>query len=272
MWEQLHIMRAMEDQFKNVEKEFKHLNKEFRKKNISEIEFKKRLKDLRLKDQDGRFWTIGAQTGKWYYFDGNDWIESKPPSLQEKKAICVHCGFENDLENTACSYCGESLKEEEITCPKCGRKLDKFSFFCPDCDKEEEEKVWEPTAEIEFEEDDEEELEKVIEPRSEDEEEKSEQILRSIHPLSMVLFFGAVGLIMGIIIGAFTGATDFLFDVVAVLPPFIRELHGNLIGGIFYGIFGGIFGFIALGLIGFLSAQFFNLIFSFIGGIRLHIE
>lgn len=270
-----HIMRAMENQFKNVEKEFRQLSEEFRQKNISEIEFKKRLKDLRLKDQDGRFWTIGAQTGKWYYFDGDDWIESKPPSLQEKKAICVHCGFENDLENTACSYCGESLKEDEITCPKCGRKLDKFSFFCPDCDKEEEEeKVWEPTAEIEFEEDNdiEEEQEKIIEPGLEDEEEKAERILHSIYPLSMMFFFGAVGIIAGIVIGAFAGATDFLFGIVGVLPPFIRELHGNMIGGIFYGIFGGIFGFIAFGLIGYLCAQFFNLIFSFIGGIRLHIE
>jgi hypothetical protein len=271
--EESHIMRAMEDQFKNVEKEFKQLSKEFRQKSISEIEFKNRLKDLRLKDQDGRFWTIGAQTGKWYYFDGEDWIESNPPSLQEKKAICVHCGFENDLENEACSYCGESLKEEEFTCPKCGRKLDRFSFFCPDCDQDEEEKVWEPTGEIEFEEEDEKrEQEKKSEPEFEEEEEKSEQILRYIHPLSMVLFFGAVGLLVGIIIGAFAGATDFLFGVVGVLPPFMRELQGNLMGGIFYGILGGIFGFIALGLIGFLSAQFFNLIFSLIGGIRLHIE
>lgn len=267
-----HIMRAMEDQFKEVEKEFKQLRTEFRQKGISEIEFKKRLKDLRLKDQDGRFWTIGAQTGKWYYFDGDDWIESNPPSLQEKKAICIHCGFENDLENEVCSYCGESLKEEEFACPKCGRKLDKFSFFCPDCDKEEqEEKVWEPTGEIEFE-DEEEEQAKKFEPELKDEKEKSELILRSVHPLSLVLFFGAVGLVAGIIIGAFAGATDFLLGVVDSLPTFIRALHGNLIGGIFYGIFGGIVGFIALGMIGFLIAQFFNLIFSFIGGIRLHIE
>ncbi len=264
-------MRAMEDQFKNVEEEFKQLRREFRLKNISEIEFKKRLKDLRLKDQDGRFWTIGAQTGKWYYFDGMDWIESNPPSLLDKKAICIRCGFENDLENEACSYCGESLKEEEFTCPKCGRKLDKFSFFCPECDPEErEEKVWEPTGEMEFE--DEEEQEEKYESESEHEGDRPDQILRSIHPLSMVFFLGAVGVVAGIIIGAFAGATDFLLGAGNVLPPFLRELHGNLMGGIFYGIFGGIFGFIALGLIGFLSALFFNLIFSFIGGIRLHIE
>jgi hypothetical protein len=274
-------MRTMEDRFRNIEKEFKQLRTEFRQKNISEIEFKKRLKDLRLKDQEGRFWTIGAQTGKWYCFEGGDWIESKPPSLQEKKAICVHCGFENDLENETCSYCGESLMEQEFTCPKCGRKLDKFSFFCPDCDQDEQkEKVWEPTGEIELEDEDEE-PRITFEPEPEEEEEEAaekheeegpDQILRSVHPLSLVFFFGAVGLLAGIIVGAFAGATDFLLGVVNVLPPFIRTLHGNLIGGIFYGIFGGIFGFILFGLIGFLAAHFFNLIFSLIGGIRFHIE
>jgi len=269
---ELHIMRTMEDQFRNVEKEFRQLRTEFRKKSISETEFKKRLKDLRLKDQEGRFWTIGAQTGKWYYFDGDDWIEANPPSLQEKKAICVHCGFENDLENETCSYCGENLMEEEFTCPKCGRKLDKFSFFCPDCDREEqEEKVWEPTGEIEFEDEEEEQAVK-FEPKSEEEKDRSEQILRSVHPLSLVLFFGAVGLLAGIIFGAVAGATDFLLGVVDSLPPFVREMQGNLIGGIFYGIFGGIFGFIAFGLVGFLAAHFFNLIFSFIGGIKLRLE
>jgi len=264
VWDELHIMKAMEDQFKNVEKEFKQLRKKFRLKNISELEFKKRLKDLRLQDQDGRFWTIGAQTGRWYYFDGNDWVESKPPSLQEKKAICIHCGFENDLENEVCAYCGESIKKEELTCPKCGRILDKYSFFCPDCDKDEEdeEKIWEPTGEIE----------KFEGEEEEGEEERPTQILRSVHPFSLVLFFGSVGLVVGIILGAFAGATDFLLGAMRVLPAFLRELHGNLLGAIFYGLFGGIFGFVVLGLIGFLSAVFFNVIFSFIGGIKLHIE
>jgi hypothetical protein len=261
----------MDDQFKHVEKEFKQLRDEFKRKRLSEPDFKKRLKELRLQDKDGRFWTIGAQTGKWYYFDGNDWAESKPPSLQDKRAICVHCGFENDLENEACSYCGENLMvredvagEEESTCPTCGKSLDKYSFFCPDCDKKEEEeeseKTWEPVEDFEF------------EPPQGKETERDEQVLRSIQPFSLALFFGSIGLLVGIIMGAFAGATDFLPGVVGIFPPFLSELHGSLIGGLFYGLFGGIFGFVAIGIVGFLIAILFNLIFSFIGGIKLHIE
>jgi len=260
----------MDNQFKNVEKEFEQLRAEFKRKRLSEPDFKKKLKELRLQDQDGRFWTIGAQTGKWYYFDGNDWIESKPPSLQDKRAICVHCGFENDLENEACAYCGESIMvraeqdaEEEFTCPNCGRKLDKYSVFCPDCDQkeeEEEDKTWEPVEEFD------------VELPVEEEPEKEEQVLRSVQPFSLALFFGSLGLLGGIIMGAFAGATDFLPGMGRILPSFLRELNGSLIGGLFYGLFGGIFGFIAVGLVGFLTAVLFNLIFSFIGGIKLHIE
>jgi len=261
----------MDDQFKNIEKEFQQLKDEFNRKRLSEPDFKKKLKELRLQDQDGRFWTIGAQTGKWYYFDGTDWIESKPPSLQDKRAICVHCGFENDLENEACAYCGENLKEreeeegeEEFTCPNCGKKLDKYSFFCPDCDKKEEEeereKTWESVGELD------------IEPPFEEDPEKKDQVLRSVHSFSLALFFGSFGLLVGIVMGAFAGSTDFLPGMVGVLPSFLRELHGSLIGGLFYGLFGGIFGFILIGLAGFLIAVLFNVIFSFIGGIKLHLE
>jgi hypothetical protein len=261
----------MDDQFKHVEREFKQLRDEFKRKRLSEPDFKKKLKELRLQDKDGRFWTIGAQTGRWYYFDGNDWTESKPPSLEDKRAICVRCGFENDLENEACSYCGESLMEsreiegeEDFSCPTCGKSLDKYSFFCPDCNNKEEaeeaEKTWEPMEDIE------------LETPQEEDTEREEQALRSIQPFSMALFFGSLGLLAGIILGAFAGATDILPGVIRILPPFLSELHGSLIGGLFYGLFGGIFGFIEVGIIGYLVAGLFNVIFSFIGGIKLHID
>jgi RNA polymerase subunit RPABC4/transcription elongation factor Spt4 len=267
----------MDDQYKNVEKEFLHLRDEFHRKRLSEPDFKKKLKELRLQDKDGRFWTIGAQTGKWYCFDGDDWLEAKPPSLEEKRAICVHCGYENDLENQACIYCGENLISEDIeerneietgpeefSCPKCGRILDKYSLFCPDCDRSEDEgeedMSWEPIEDLD--------VETPVGP----EPEREEQVLRFVQPFSLALFFGALGLLGGIIMGAFAGATDFLPGLVDILPSFLGELNGSLIGGLFYGLFGGIFGFFALGMVGFLLAALFNLIFSFIGGIKIRIE
>ena len=97
-------------------------------------------------------------------------------------------------------------------------------------------------------------------------------MLRSVQPFSLALFFGSLGLLCGIIMGAFAGATDFLPGVVNLLPAFLGELNGSLVGGILYGIFGGIVGFIAIGLVGFVMAVLFNVILSFIGGIKLQIE
>ena len=261
----------MDDQFKNAEKEFRHLRDEFNRKSLSELDFKKKLKELRLQDEQGRFWTIGAQTGKWYCFDGDDWLEATPPSLQDKRAICVHCGFENDLENDACVYCGENLMErkdlsgeEESICPNCGKTLDKYSFFCPDCDKndeeEEAEKTWEPEEDFD------------LEAPHKDDVETEERVLRSIQPFSLALFFGSVGLLIGIVMGAFAGATDILPGVIRILPPFLSELNGSLMGGIFFSLFGSILGFFTIGLVGYVIALLCNVIFSFIGGIKLHLE
>jgi len=158
----------------------------------------------------------------------------------------------------------ELENDEEFSCPTCGKSLDKYSFFCPDCDKKEEEeemeKTWEPVQDFE------------LESPQEEAAERDEQVLRSVHPFSLALFFGSLGLLAGIILGAFAGATDFLPGVIGILPPFLSELHGSLFGGIFYGLFGGIFGFAAIGLVGFLIGVLLNVIFSFIGGIKLQIE
>ena len=71
----------MADQFREVEETFKVLREKFNDRKISQREFIDTLKQLRIKDAEGRFWMIGAQTGKWYYFEGSDWVQAEPPSL-----------------------------------------------------------------------------------------------------------------------------------------------------------------------------------------------
>ncbi len=96
----------MADQFREAEATFSLLREKFKDKRISPQEFADSLKQLRIKDEEGRFWVIGAQSGKWYAFENGEWIEAKPPSQMEKKAICIACGFENDLEAETCARCG----------------------------------------------------------------------------------------------------------------------------------------------------------------------
>jgi tetratricopeptide (TPR) repeat protein len=45
---------------------------------ISEEEFKSELERLRFQDTQGRWWMIGAQSGKWYFYDGARWLVGQP--------------------------------------------------------------------------------------------------------------------------------------------------------------------------------------------------
>ncbi|MBI5032085.1 MAG: tetratricopeptide repeat protein [Chloroflexi bacterium] len=53
---------------------------------ITEEQFKSEVEKLRFQDSTGRWWMIGAQSGKWYSFDGARWIPGTPPHDQPTPA------------------------------------------------------------------------------------------------------------------------------------------------------------------------------------------
>jgi hypothetical protein len=242
----------MEKEFKNIEQEFERLKREFRQGDISRPQFIDGLKKLRFKDEEGRFWMVGAQSGKWYYYDGETWIQSNPPSLQEGKAICIHCGFENRLEAEVCARCGENLAEKDKYCPDCGSRIEDPQLGCPYCSQPE---VPGEAEEGLF------------------QEKRSDySVVRFLNPLSSLIFFGTVGIFVGLILGAFAGTTDLFQTVVILLPAFFKHIQGTLLGGIMYAVLGGILGLIFLGVFGFLFALFYNFVSSFVGGIKIRLD
>ncbi len=108
----------MTDPFREAEATFSRLLERFNDKKISPQEFSDSLKQLRIKDDEGRFWVIGARSGKWYAYENGEWIEAKPPSQMEKKAICIACGFENDLEADFCARCGSGPGDGDPGAPE----------------------------------------------------------------------------------------------------------------------------------------------------------
>ncbi len=46
---------------------------------IDDVQFKTEIEKLKFQDKDGHWWMIGAQSGKWYTFDGARWLPGKPP-------------------------------------------------------------------------------------------------------------------------------------------------------------------------------------------------
>jgi len=246
----------MQKIFKNVEKEFRQLYRDYQQKLITEKEFQKQLKKLRLKDENGRYWTIGAQSGKWYYFDGKDWIESKPPSLQEGKIVCIWCGYENDMSSQSCARCGGTLGKEEEDKISMKRIPDEYDL-----------------QDI---------LDKTPEKEPENLKRDSDHffknggthsmVLSSFSLIPMIRFGGIVGLFMGIILGILTGATVFFPGIVAVLPSFFQRLQGSLFGGISFGFIGGILGYVIISFVFALLTLIMNVILSFTGGIRIKVK
>ena len=246
----------MGNQFREAEETFGRLRALFNERRISQREFIDTLKQLRIKDEDGKFWMIGAQTGKWYFFDGDDWVQAKPPSQHERKAICIYCGFENDLETETCVRCGSRKKEDagQRLCPRCGAKLEDPDVACPACTGDA------GTAQS---------TSSVPSARKSAIAEGQEMTIRSFHGVSFFWFFGVLGLFAGILFGLLVGVTSFFPGFVFRLPGFFQEIQGKLPGAVIFTVVGGLAGFVLFGAAGFLAAIGGNGILSLVGGVKV---
>ncbi len=97
-------------------------------------------------------------------------------------------------------------------------------------------------------------------------------VFRSLSLLSSFLFFGVAGIFVGILLGAFAGATGVFHSIVKLAPPFLLELQGTIIGGILFAVLWGILGFVIFGAFGFCLALFINFISSFVGGFKIRLD
>jgi len=251
----------MDDRFRDIEDAFSRMKRRFRGGEISQREFIDSLKQLRIKDDEGRFWMIGAQSGKWYFFDGKDWVQSAPPSIKERKAICIYCGYENDIEAAECAGCGGRFGEEAgtKTCPECGAEVDPESKACPRCaGKDSGEGKAVPAA-------------LPAAGESSTGEGEIEYAIHSFRPLSLLLFWGGIGIVAGILTGMLAGATEFLPGLADLFPSFLKDMQGKLVGGLTSAALGGVIGFILFGLAGWLAALLANVVLSFIGGLKVRL-
>lgn len=220
----------MTDPFREAEATFGRLRERFRAKKISQQEFSDSLKQLRIKDDDGRFWAIGSQSGRWYVHERGQWVEAKPPSQMERKAICVACGFENDLEAEACARCG-------------GRQAGEAP---------EEGPAGAGAAAV----------------PAPDDRAAAAVVVRSLGIRSFFWFFGVLGLFAGFLVGLLAGVTGLFAGFIERLPAFFVEHRGDLVGGVACSVLGGVLGFGAGGAAGAFLAAVSNGVLSLVGGLR----
>jgi LysM repeat protein len=64
--------------FQELQRHYNELREQFDADQISEEEFREEIEGLQIQDEQGRYWTIGAQSGQWYRYDGRQWVQETP--------------------------------------------------------------------------------------------------------------------------------------------------------------------------------------------------
>lgn len=70
---------ARHPSFEAAERKFFALKGKHASGLLTDEEYDAALKDLIIQDEEGRPWMLGAETGQWYYHDGEDWVAGEPP-------------------------------------------------------------------------------------------------------------------------------------------------------------------------------------------------
>ena len=58
---------------------FSDLKERYKTGGMDEVMFAKLNRALKFRDTDGRVWAIGLETGSWYYYENEKWVEGQPP-------------------------------------------------------------------------------------------------------------------------------------------------------------------------------------------------
>jgi hypothetical protein len=96
--------------------------------------------------------------------------------------------------------------------------------------------------------------------------------VRAVRVLSLVIFLGGLGLVLGVIFGASFGIFKILGDLIYQFPMMLQEMRGKFLGGLFFGALGGIAGFALFAGAGLLLGLLFNALTFVFTGLRFKIK
>jgi len=67
------------ERFARAEGEFTRLRSSFRYGEIDRTAFINAVKELTIQDKEGAFWCLGVQSGQWFRYEQEKWIQTDPP-------------------------------------------------------------------------------------------------------------------------------------------------------------------------------------------------
>jgi hypothetical protein len=97
-------------------------------------------------------------------------------------------------------------------------------------------------------------------------------LIRSVRIVSLIFFFGGLGLVAGVIFGATFGIFKIFGDLIFQFPLMLQEMQGKIQGGLFFGAIGGIAGFIGCALLAVLFGLLYNALAFVFGGLRFKVK
>ncbi len=291
--------------FKEIEQKYKELKERLNYGTIGPADVKKELKKMMVLDDDGKYWMIGAKTGKWYIHDGTDWREGNPyekepvPEETEDNAGTISLS----LPGTDSEEGEESQEEEagvkvEVLDEKDGTDIliaEEEEAYVDEIEKEAgadipvnvEEEAYVDEIEKEAGADILVKIEEKGEPYTKKEEalpprkvvktkiveKKDELIITSIKIMPLLFFLGGLGLILGVLLGAGFGIFKTILPTLQEqIPDILNDTRGEFPGGLIFAAIGGIGGFFISAAAAVLISSTYKLIAYIFGGLRLKIK
>jgi hypothetical protein len=68
-----------DNRFQKLQDEYLALRRQLDSNRITPAQFDAALKNMMVRDAQGRHWTLGAKDGRWYMHDGRAWVLANPP-------------------------------------------------------------------------------------------------------------------------------------------------------------------------------------------------
>ena len=75
--------------FAEVEREVTKLRQDVAAGRLAEDQFKARLREMMVEDEEGNWWMVGYETSEWYRHDGTDWVTDQPPGHTPSAAMLL---------------------------------------------------------------------------------------------------------------------------------------------------------------------------------------
>lgn len=72
--------RQVDQRFSRAEQEAARFRQQFAAGKLTREDLEAKLRELMVEDASGTWWMVGTESGRWYRYDGRNWVPGVPPT------------------------------------------------------------------------------------------------------------------------------------------------------------------------------------------------